>query len=395
MHFEAGVFVLSSKKYAYINPEMLKWARGETPFASISDVIDRRPKYTYEQVQAWENGDDRPSLTEAKDLAKLYDVPFACLFFTEVPSQKLRPFTDRRTAYTQRDNGLSLELWREIRRITSNREIALETEIDFVSDFDPLPVIARNESVASVARKIRDHFGIESPFKYKKQYGGNGFAYFRRIFENRGIMVAQITGVSTTEVRGVSIYNDVMPIVATNSRDYERAKVFTLFHEIAHLLRRSSSMCLIDFDERNDHEEKTCDRIAAETLLPEVSFRRIVSTMNRSISDWDYISLQKIGDKYAVSAAVVLRRLFELNMISYGLYVSEYEKMGEEVKAPARSERPFPVDYHYSYLSKQGHLFPRVMLSAYSNGLISFGEMCRSMNINSEHIRKIEQVVMF
>lgn len=386
---------MAARKYAYINPAMLKWARGETPFASISDVVTRRPKYTYEQIAAWENGDAFPSITEAKDLAALYDVPFACLFFTVIPNKKPRPYTDRRTAYAHIASEVSYELWREIRRITTNREIALDTDVEFFTNVEPLPVIRHNEDITSVAAKIRSYLGVTTPFRYKKQYGNSAFNYFRSIFENKNIMIAQITGVSVSEIRGLSIYNDIIPIIAVNGGDWERAKVFTLFHEMAHLLRRSSSLCLIDFDEQNDDEEKMFDKIAAEALLPETPFRKIVSEMAISATGWDDISLLDVADKFAVSTVVVLRRLYDLKIINFDYYVLRYKEMEAAVAEQAKNKKSFPVDYHYKYLNQQGYLFPKIMLSAYANGTISYGEMCRSLNVNTMHIGNIEQVVMF
>ena len=374
---------------------MLRWARSETPFKTIEDVIARRPRYTREQIEEWENGSSRPTITEAKDLAALYDVPFACLYYTDIPNKKPRSYTDRRTAYKHINNELSYELWREIRRITTNREIALETDTDFFLDIEPLPLITRDENIPSVASKIRSYLGLETPFKYKSQYGNNAYNYFRSIFENKNIMVAQITGVSVSEIRGLSIYNNIMPIIAINNSDWERAKVFTLFHEMAHLLRRSSSLCLIDFYEHNDDEEKICDKIATETLLPEVSFKEIVSDMNNGDIDWDNQSLFDIADKYAISTVVVLRRLYELKFISFDYYISRYKEMEAEVAEQLKNKKSFHVDYHYKYLNKQGYLFPKIMLLEFANGNISYGEICRLLNVNTMHVRNIEQVVMY
>ena len=385
---------MGAKKYAYINPEMLRWARGETPFSSIHDVLARRPKLTYEKVEAWENGEEYPSISEAKDLAMLYDVPFACFFFTTTPNKKPRAFTDRRMAYAQIAGEISYELWREIRRITANREIAIDTDNDFFGNTNRLPEITHDESISSVATKIRSYLGVDTPFRYKSQYNNSAFNYFRSLFENRGIMIAQMSGVPVSEIRGLSIYNEVMPIIAVNSSDWERAKVFTLFHEMAHLLRRSSSICLIDFDEQNDDEEKICDRIAAESLLPESSFRQVISDMGIGVADWDNLSLLSVADRFAVSTVVVLRRLYDLKIIDFEYYVARYKEMEMEVKEQAKSKKSFPVKYHYKYLNQQGYLFPKVMLSAYANGNISYGEMCRSLNIDTMHIGNVERVVM-
>jgi Zn-dependent peptidase ImmA (M78 family) len=186
-----------------------------------------------------------------------------------------------------------------------------------------------------------------------------------------------------------------MPIIAVNGNDWERAKVFTLLHEMAHLLRRSSSLCLIDFSELNDDEEIICDRIAAEALLPEISFRKTVSDMRVGATAWDYPTLNNVADKYAVSTVVALRRLYDFGLISKSYFASRYKEMEAEVAAQTKTKKTAPVKYHFRYLNKQGYLFPKIMLSAYANGTISYGEICRSLNIDTMHVSSIEQAVMF
>ena len=57
---------------AYINPTMLKWAREQTPFKTVDDVIKRKPTIKADKLAAWEDGSAMPSVTNAKDLAALY-----------------------------------------------------------------------------------------------------------------------------------------------------------------------------------------------------------------------------------------------------------------------------------------------------------------------------------
>jgi Zn-dependent peptidase ImmA (M78 family) len=104
----------------------------------------------------------------------------------------------------------------------------------------------------------------------KGAYGSNPFNYYRNIIERNGIIVAQISGVAMEEMKGISIYFDSYPIIGINNKDYDKSKVFSLFHELAHIFRRSSSLCTIDLDEHSDQEETICDRIAAEALMPEI-----------------------------------------------------------------------------------------------------------------------------
>ena len=74
---------MGKKNYAYINKEMLVWARSTTPFETTLDVQER-VKIDASKINAWESGEDLPSINEAKKLAALYKIPFATFFLEEL-----------------------------------------------------------------------------------------------------------------------------------------------------------------------------------------------------------------------------------------------------------------------------------------------------------------------
>ena len=392
---------MAAKNYAYINKEMLLWARGETPFSTPEEAAVYLSGISAEQLTSWENGSDLPSITEAKKLATLYKVPLACFYLSAPPEKRVKKYTDRRTMNGTVYCETSYELWSEIGRITSNREKLIEfADGDEIGSY-PLPTFTPDKSVDDVANELRAFLGIQLPFKTKSAYKNNAFNFFRSVFEHRGIAVSQISGVSLNEMRGLSICYDTCPIIAINNRDFERAKVFSLFHELAHLVRRSSSLCRIDFDERNDDEEKICDRIAAATLLPKAPFLETAKKVFAKYNEWSSVSLQAVGDKYGVSSVVVLRRLYELGSIQKSMYIKIYKLLNDEFEAKrelieqSRKGKNIPVYFHVKYLNQQGYLFPRAILNAHANGKLTYGEMCRTLNVNSKHIGNIERAVMF
>lgn len=392
---------MAAKKYAYINNEMLIWARNETPFSTPADVAIHAKGITSEQLIAWENGADLPSITEAKKLATLYRVPFACFYLSSPPEKRVKKYTDRRTMNNTVYCETSYELWSEINRIIANRDKLLEYANGDYSEMLSIPLIDHSASVVDTATVLREFLGLYSPFTYKSEYNNNAFNYFRSIFEHHGIIVAQISGVSLSEMKGLSIYYEPCSIVAVNNRDFERAKVFSLFHELAHLIRRSSSLCLIDFDERNDDEEKICDRIAAETLMPEDSFCIVTDEIYSLYNEWSSVCLQKIGDKFGVSAVSVLLRLYDLKIIPKRQYQNIYKTLSDEFEEirealeKSRKGKNIPMKYYVKYLNQQGYLFPRVIVNAHARGEITFGEMCKTLNVSSQHIANIERAVMF
>ena len=295
----------------------------------------------------------------------------------------------------------SYELWSEICRITANRDKLLEYADPDDSTKFILPSISADETIKETANTLRTFLGLTLPFRNKGAYRNNAFNFYRSLFEHHGIIVAQISGVALTEMKGLSVYYEPFPIVAVNNKDFERAKVFSLFHELAHLFRRSSSLCMIDFDERNDEEEKLCDSIAAETLLPEAEFRTVAKIIWDSHQEWSSFCLQSIGDKFGVSSVVVLRRLYELRILPFTEYQQIYNMLNDEFEAnrelidETRKGKNIPIHFYIRYLNQQGYLFPRAILNAHARGTITYGEMCKTLNVNSKHIGDIERAVMF
>ena len=390
---------MGRKNYAYVNPKMLVWARSETPFKTPEAVEEIAPSITAKNLAAWEKGEDYPSITEAKKLAALYKLPFASFYLSEEPARKVKKYTDRRTLKGYYSADLSYTLWSEIQRIESNRDSILE----FTDDGVPVRVIPSivNDGVIENATAIRAYFGLNTPLRSKTAYGTNPFNYYRNIVERNGIIVAQVSGVEIEEMKGLSIYFDSYPIIAINNKDFDRSKVFSMFHELAHIFRRSSSLCTIDMDEHSDQEETICDSIAAAALMPETAFKQIANECITRVGAVNSICIDRIAGRFGVSSISALRRMHETKVISRKLFfellnviTAEYNANIAYIEA-ARKGKNVPVFYHVKYLNQNGFLLPRTVLMAHASGKITHGEMCKALGVNSKHIGSIEQAVMF
>lgn len=384
---------MGSKNYAYINCKMLKWARERTPI-KIEDIPIRVKELSSKQIENWENGIEYPSINQAKKLCNLYDIPFAALYLSDFPNDDKPQYIDRRTYKDGLDTDISYELWKEINRLKSCRECAKEL-LDIDGYENIIEKITKDLSEKSISSKVREIFDIKTPFKNKSAYNNNAFNFFRSKIEAKGIMVLQIESISIKEIRGLSLNYDILPIIAVNKSDSDRAKVFTLFHEMAHLIRRTSNLCLIDFNEREDDEEKICNSLAADILIPENEIDSVLNGKNLE----DDKEITGLSDRYAVSKFVIIKRLYDLNRINFELYRNKYEKYlnnFNEIKERKKSEgKNIVVTQDKKLISSSGKLYPKIILDAYYEGKISFGEVCNTLNINSRYIENVERMVMF
>jgi Zn-dependent peptidase ImmA (M78 family) len=144
--------------------------------------------------------------------------------------------------------------------------------------------------------------------------------------EDAGIFVAYngVVGnntrrpISVSECRGFALVNDTAPYIFVNSGDAPTAQLFTLVHETVHLMlgisaghAEADTLC-------HDANEKYCDMVAAEFLVPAAELR---SVWNGDIKD--------TARKFRVSELVVARRAHDMGLLTndeYNAFWMEYRK---------------------------------------------------------------------
>ena len=68
------------------------------------------------------------------------------------------------------------------------------------------------------------------------------------------------------------MWDAIAPALIVNSAWNVEARIFTTFHEVGHLVMRTSSACIGYVGVREDPQrsiERWCDRFAASLLMPE------------------------------------------------------------------------------------------------------------------------------
>ena len=282
--------------------------------------------------------------------------------------------------------GISYELWKEIRYFKSCRESMLSM-IDNEYSGANIPKFEKDDELEKIVLDIRKFLDINTPLKNKTAFGNNVFNYFRNKFEKKGILVFQMSGIDIKQIRGISLNYEIFPIIAVNKNDSERAKVFTMFHELGHLIRRTSALCSVVFAENSDEEEKICDNIAGNILVPKNKIDML------KYSNIDNDEIDDLSNKFGVSTFVILKRLYDERIISYSFYRSKYEELynnfieNKPIIDKTKKDSEFRIPYHKKFLSTNGNLFPSIVINAYYDGRTSLGEVCR-------HIDMIERVVM-
>ncbi len=126
---------------------------------------------------------------------------------------------------------------------------------------------------------------------------------------------------SVSECRGFCLVNERAPYIFVNSADSKSAQLFTLIHEMTHLMLGISAGHAgseVFFNEKN---EKYCDMVAAEFLVPMSILREI----------WNN-DIKSVSRRFKTSELVVARRAHDIGIMSNEEYKDFWLKYNKRPK---------------------------------------------------------------
>lgn len=374
---------------AFVNPSMLVWAR-ESARMDIETAADNA-KVKPERLALWERGDKRPTIIQLRKFGKIYKRPIAVFYLPEPPSG-YQPMRDFRRLRGDGAAGESPELAFEIRHANARREIALELIAALGEEPAEFPLVATMSADAEVlSREIRAflEIGIDTQASWKPGY--DSFNAWRAAFENAGILVFQASGVPLEEMRGFSISDTPLPVIVVNNKDVVNGRIFTLFHELAHILLREGGICDL-YDDAGI--EVFCNRVAGATLIPRESLvsEEVVISKSSNVH-WNDHEIRAIANKYGVSREVALRRILVVGRTTEIFYKSKRKQYQEEYSIRANKKQGGPVPPYRRALSRNGHSFARLVLRNYYQDYITAGDVSEFLDVRLKHIPNIDAAV--
>lgn len=379
--------------YVNVNPDVMKWAR-ESSGRKFEDV-KKRLDISVNAIEDWERGTKRPTLNTLEKLATFYKRPLAVFFLPEPPKEPSIP-TDFRFLPAEKRRPLSTKALLAVRR--ARRLQSLATEI--IEEFGDKPVakIGRaslTEDPEVVAARERDRLSIrvEQQLDFKGDY--DAFNKWREALENLNILVLQAR-ISPEEARGFSLLDHLLPTIIVSISDYIRARIFTLFHEYAHLLLGTSGICFpheAPEEDATKHEiERFCDHFAGALLVPKHALLQDdnVKQIIRGTNNVDDNLLYEIASRFKVSKAVILRRLLYCGVITRGQYMSELVDLQAR---KMRKGKGFGLPSAKRCVAESGRLFVSLALEAKERELITHSDLSDYLSIKVRHLDKVEALI--
>ncbi len=300
-----------------INPDVFNWAWVRAGNAESSEIQSIRNK-----IEKANSPRGRIVVTrkQARNAAKKLNIPLAYFYLDKPPLDIELPIPD----FRKPQDAVDLSFYGE----------ALISDIDLLQDWyrntlieqgmDKLSLIGSislDSNVIETAKYIYKQFNfatigkLSSSDELLKKYVG--------LIEEKNINVL-ISGhyknfnrkpIEVREYRGFAMVDEYAPIIFINNNDTKEAQIFTLIHELIHILLGESGISDNSIDTQNK-VEIFCNHLAAETLAPAKEIGADFRKYN-IVDEEVFLTLAK---KYSVSALVIARRALDLKFIDVSSY---------------------------------------------------------------------------
>jgi Zn-dependent peptidase ImmA (M78 family) len=306
-----------------VAPQMLQWARKRSGL-SVDHFTRAFPK-----LPEWEAGNSLPTMRQLERYALATHTPIGFLYLPEPPHESLpipdfRAFGDRPVLTPTPDLLDTIYLCEQ--RQDWYREYAEAHSHDTV---ELVSSISSTTNPVDAAATLRDELGFGLARRVDFANWSEALAGLVEHAEGLGVlvMVNGVVGANThrklnpDEFRGFALVDDLAPVIFINGADTKAAQIFTLAHELAHIAVGESAVSrpdLADTETGNDVEQ-WCNAVAAELLVP------LASTTSEYLPGADTTAeLERLAKFYRVSTLVVLRRIYDANLLTKPAFRAAY-----------------------------------------------------------------------
>ena len=384
------------------NVKVLKWAR-ESAGYTIHDVAEKlkkkSKKITKQTVIDFEKGSAFPTYSQMETLAyKIYKRPLAVFFFPEPPDESdikksfrtlpesIKSLSPRMRIMLRKARFMQLNVM-ELFEDEKPNKTAKEKKIFEDVQFTTAPAIN------TLVKKVRKYFGIslEEQKSWSNPNNNTWGAFdtalkkWREIVQAHGVFVFK-DSFKDSNFSGFCLYDKKFPVIYINNSEAKTRQIFTLFHELAHILFRTSGFDPLDENHFRGQLKGTdkkieimCNEFAGAFLVPEESLPK-----NIELKD-----IKKWANSYSVSQEVFLIRLLKSGKISS----ASYNKAKKEILKKYQSFKQSKTGGGNYYATKEAYLgnkYISLAFKKYYQKHISLNQLADFLDVKPKVIPHID-----
>jgi len=382
---------------AIIKPELLVWAREEAGL-TVEEAAKKISVRT-DHLLACENDEAKLTVRQLRILSNAYKRPLA-FFFLPKPPPKSVELRDFRRAAEEHPEPESPKLRFEIRRARYRRKVAIELLDELGENIGEFRVRATlQDDTTDVAQRLRDLLRVTRAEQRNFEDEYAALNTWREAIENAGVAVFQASGINDREMVGFSLSEPLLPVIVLNISGAPVRRIFTMMHEMAHLMLRTGGVCTLS---ENQAIEVFCNEVAGEALVPRAWLLAEPIVKNRGPQkEWNDGLIQALSRRYRVSKETLLRRLVVAGYATNAFYETKRTQYQLEYDARAKAiakrlqemDKSGGASPSTMAVSEAGKMFVRLVLESYRQDKITLSNVSDYLEVRTKHLDRIAQAI--
>ncbi|MGH7490422.1 MAG: ImmA/IrrE family metallo-endopeptidase, partial [bacterium] len=185
---------------------------------------------------------------------------------------------------------------------------------------------------------------------------------------------------------GFSLYDDVFPIIYVNNSSTKTRQIFTLIHELAHLLFHTSGIDTLEdrfipaLPDRPKRIEILCNRFAARFLVPEAAFAEALAGREPSERTAEFLAA-----RFHVSREFIYRKFLDRGLIKQADYTRAAQRWAEQIQ-PGSGGNPY-----WNKISYLGRDYIALAFNQYHQHRINDVQLAEYLDTKPKNLGALEE----
>lgn len=264
--------------------------------------------------------------------------------------------------------------------------------------------ISRNDDPEDKGEEFRKLLGITYTKQTSLETNYQALNFWKDRINDLGIYIAEMPLPNET-IKAFSMMHDGEAIVVVSTKDTVYSRIFSMFHELCHiLLNQSNGICDLHTGDSNV-VETYCNYFAASFLLNRQELIQALNKNGIGKGERPPDSLvNKLAKMYQVSPLVVYRRLVSTGNLTneeYGAIHDDYmanfwsykDAKEREKDEQEKDDKPEYFPFYRITVNSRGKRFIQDVFTANADGKISYRDIGVILDVTQKQIPKIKETV--
>ena len=363
-----------------ITPAVVQWARERAGY-SMDDALRH-----FKKIAAWEAGEALPTYVQVEQMAERFKMPVAVFFFPKPPAvppieQSFRTLTAADFAAIPRTVRMFLRRGQAMQLNLAELNDSKNPAGRIISrDLKP----STNTSLDKIAAQVREYLGVSIDEQASWKSIDQALEKWREAFATKAGVYVFKDAFRAPSYFGFCLYDDEFPVIYVNNSSAKSRQIFTLFHELGHLLFHTSGIDMLD-DHFIDHlggaEQKIeiiCNGLAARVLVPDDVLEKMLKDANigRPLAT-------QLAGYFSVSREVIYRKFLDRGLIN----AVEYGAAAKEWAAQMKSkDDESSGNYYNSQRAYLGQRYIDLAFTRYYQRRFDRGQLAEYLNLKPKNL---------